>query len=83
MTRGKCLGDVSAVRESQVVKLRKTERADEVSRVVRHHLNGAGRFATRTRHPRIVKEDHWPVSSESVSDGRIPMVQATAKVLHE
>jgi len=56
---------------------------NEVSRVVHHRLNGAGRFATRTRHPRVVKEDHWPVSSESVGDGGIPMVQATAKVLHE
>ena len=83
MTRGKCLGDVSADREPQEVKLRNAECVDEVSRVVRHRLNGAGRFATRTRHSRIVKEDHWSVSSESVSDGGIPMVQATAKVLHE
>jgi hypothetical protein len=83
MTRGKRLGDVSADREPQEVKLRNAQRVDEVSRMVRHRLNGAGRFATRTRHPRIVKEDHRSVSSESVSDGGIPMVQAAAKVLHE
>jgi hypothetical protein len=83
MTKGEYLGDISSERKPKKVQLRKAERVNEVRRVVRHRLNGPGGFAARTRHARIVKEDHRSVFCESVGDGGIPMVQATAKVLHE
>jgi hypothetical protein len=51
--------------------------------MVGHRFDRVRSVPSRSRHASIVKEHHPSVLSESIRDGRIPMVHPTAKVLKE
>jgi hypothetical protein len=77
------LGDRSADREAEKIKLRKAERTHEVSGALGHSIDGLRRRTRRARYSGIVEEDHRAILGEPIGDRRIPIVHPTAEMLHK
>ena len=83
VTQREGLRYVAANRESEDINLGESERTHEHGGVVGHCFDRVRSIPTCSGHASVVKEHHRSVLSESVCDGRIPMVHPTAKVLKE
>ena len=77
------LCDHAAERKPDDIELVQSEGIVERQGMPRHRQDGFGRFAPGTSDPGIVKEDDVVIGGEAVGDQGIPVVQVSAKVVHE
>jgi hypothetical protein len=80
---GRGFGDVSADRMTEDVDRRDAERAKKIGRVVSRCFHRVGRFATRTRGPGVVEQDHGTARGKSVRDCMVPVVHPGAVMRHK
>src|SRR6202048_4415483 len=83
MAYRKGLRDISSDREAEQIDLRKSERAHEIGRVLRHRIDRIRRFAARRGDPRIVEQNDPAIFRKAVGDRGIPMIHSAPKMLHE